>query len=106
MEPASSAVLSGKPAGPHGIQGIGAGFIPATMDPAVPDEVIAVTDEDAFETGKLPGKLEGFLTGISSGAALWAAMEIAKRPEAAGKTIVVLLPDSGDRYLSSPLYNC
>ena len=106
VEPASSAVLSGKPAGPHGIQGIGAGFIPATMDPAVPDEVIAVTDEDAFETGKLPGKLEGFLTGISSGAALWAAMEIAKRPEAAGKTIVVLLPDSGDRYLSSPLYNC
>ena len=105
VEPASSAVLSGKPAGPHGIQGIGAGFIPATMDPSVPDEVIAVTDEDAFETGKLPGKLEGFLTGISSGAALWAAMEIAKRPEAAGKTIVVLLPDSGDRYLSSPLYN-
>ena len=105
IEPATSAVLSKGTPGPHKIQGIGAGFIPKTLDTGIYDEIIAVENEDAISTGKMLGKTEGFLTGISSGAALWAAIEVAKRPEFEGKTIVVLLPDSGDRYLSTPLFN-
>ena len=104
VEPASSAVLSTGNAGPHKIQGIGAGFIPEVLDTSIYDEIIAVSNDDAFTTGKSLGKKEGILTGISSGAALWAAIEIAKRPESKGKTIVVLLPDTGDRYLSTPLF--
>lgn len=104
VEPASSAVLSTGNAGPHKIQGIGAGFIPDVLDTSIYDEIIAVSNDDAFTTGKILGKKEGILTGISSGAALWAAIEIAKRPESKGKTIVVLLPDTGDRYLSTPLF--
>ncbi len=103
VEPATSPVLSKGVAGPHKIQGIGAGFIPETLDTKIYDEVITVTNEDAFAIGKRVGK-EGVLTGISSGAALWAAIQVAKRPEAKGKNIVVILPDSGDRYLSSPLF--
>ena len=103
-EPASSPVLSGGTAGAHKIQGIGAGFIPAVLNPDIYDEVIAVRDEDAFSTGRLIGKSEGILVGISSGAAVAAAIELAKRPENEGKTIVVLLPDTGDRYLSTPLF--
>lgn len=103
-EPASSPVLSGGTAGAHKIQGIGAGFIPAVLNPDIYDEVIAVRDEDAFSTGRLIGKSEGILVGISSGAAVSAAIELAKRPENEGKTIVVLLPDTGDRYLSTPLF--
>lgn len=105
VEPASSPLLTKGYAGPHGIQGIGANFIPETLDRSVYDEVIAVTDGDAFAEGRRLGKSEGILCGISSGAALKAAIEVAKRPEAEGKTIVVLLPDSGDRYLSSPLFS-
>ncbi|MCQ2595342.1 MAG: cysteine synthase A [Treponemataceae bacterium] len=105
VEPASSAVLSTGIAGAHKIQGIGAGFIPDVLDTKIYDEIVAVTNEDAFATGKLIGKKEGVLVGISSGAALWAAVEIAKRPENKGKKIVVLLPDTGDRYLSTPLFN-
>ncbi len=101
VEPKGSPVLSEGHAGPHGIQGIGAGFVPDVLDTKVYDEVIPVTNEDAFATGRDVAKKEGFLVGISSGAALWAASELAKRPENAGKTIVVLLPDTGDRYLSS-----
>lgn len=104
VEPASSAVLSTGVAGPHKIQGIGAGFIPEVLDKNVYDEVIRVTNDDAFAYGKLVGRKEGVLVGISSGAALWAAVEIAKRPENKGKQIVVLLPDTGDRYLSTPLF--
>ena len=104
VEPASSAVLSTGVAGPHKIQGIGAGFVPDVLDKNVYDEVIRVTNEDAFAYGKLVGRKEGVLVGISSGAALWAAVEIAKRPERKGKQIVVLLPDTGDRYLSTPLF--
>ena len=104
VEPASSAVLSTGNAGPHKIQGIGAGFIPEVLDTTIYDEIIAVSNDDAFTTGKSIGKKEGILTGISSGAALWAAIEIAKRPKSKGKTIVVLLPDTGDRYLSTPLF--
>ena len=104
VEPASSAVLSTGNAGPHKIQGIGAGFVPEVLDTTIYDEIIAVSNDDAFTTGKSLGKKEGILTGISSGAALWAAIEIAKRPESKGKTIVVLLPDTGDRYLSTPLF--
>ncbi len=104
VEPASSAVLSTGVAGPHKIQGIGAGFVPDGLNTKIYDEIIAVKNEDAFETGKLIGKKEGVLVGISSGAATWAAIELAKRKENAGKTIVVLLPDTGDRYLSTPLF--
>lgn len=104
VEPAASAVLSTGVAGPHRIQGIGAGFVPDVLNTKVYDEIIAVTNEDAFATGRLIGRKEGVLVGISSGAAVWAAIELAKRPENAGKTIVVLLPDTGDRYLSTPLF--
>lgn len=104
VEPASSAVLSKGTAGSHKIQGIGAGFVPEVLNTSVYDEVIAVPDDDAFETGKLIGKSEGILVGISSGAAARAAIELAKRPENEGKKIVVLLPDTGDRYLSTPLF--
>lgn len=104
VEPASSPVLSKGESGPHKIQGIGAGFVPEVLDTAVYDEIITVTNEDAFATGKLIGRKEGVLVGISSGAAVWAAIELAKRPENAGKTIVVLLPDTGDRYLSTPMF--
>ncbi len=105
VEPETSPVLSKGTAGAHKIQGIGAGFIPATLDTKVYDEIITVDNEVCFKTGKELGKTEGFLTGISSGAALWAAIEVAKRPEFEGKNIVVLLPDSGDRYLSTALFN-
>ena len=104
VEPASSAVLSGKPSGAHKIQGIGAGFVPDVLDTAVYDEIIPVENEDAFFAGREIGKNEGVLVGISSGAAVHAAIELAKRPENEGKTIVVLLPDTGDRYLSTPLF--
>ena len=104
VEPKTSAVLSTGVAGKHGIQGIGAGFVPAVLDTGVYDEIIPVADEDAFATGRLVGKNEGVLVGISSGAAVWAALQLAQRPEMAGKTIVVLLPDTGDRYLSTPLF--
>ncbi len=104
VEPATSAVLSTGVAGAHKIQGIGAGFVPDVLDTKVYDEIIPVSNEDAFETGKLIGKSEGVLVGISSGAAAYAAIELAKRPENEGKTIVVLLPDTGDRYLSTPLF--
>ena len=104
VEPKTSAVLSTGVAGPHKIQGIGAGFVPDVLDTKVYDEIIPVENEDAFATGKLVGRSEGVLVGISSGAALWAALEVAKRPENAGKNIVVLLPDTGDRYLSTPLF--
>ena len=104
VEPKSSAVLSTGVAGAHKIQGIGAGFVPAVLDTKVYDEIIPVENDDAFATGKAIGHAEGVLVGISSGAAVWAAVEVAKRPENAGKTIVVLLPDTGDRYLSTPLF--
>ena len=104
VEPATSAVLSGKAAGAHKIQGIGAGFVPEVLDTKVYDEIIPVANEDAFAAGKQMGRREGVLVGISSGAALHAAIELAKRPENEGKTIVVLLPDTGDRYLSTPLF--
>lgn len=105
VEPASSAVLSTGVAGSHKIQGIGAGFVPDVLDTKIYDEIIAVQNDDAFETGRIIGHKEGVLVGISSGAALWAAIEVAKRPENEGKTIVALLPDTGDRYLSTPLFN-
>ena len=104
VEPATSPVLSKGTAGAHKIQGIGAGFVPDVLDTKVYDEIIAVGNEDAFATGKLVGHKEGVLVGISSGAAVWAAIELAKRPENKGKNIVVLLPDTGDRYLSTPLF--
>ena len=104
VEPATSAVLSTGVAGPHKIQGIGAGFVPEVLNTKVYDEIIPVSNEDAFATGKLIGKKEGVLVGISSGAAVYAAIELAKREENAGKNIVVLLPDTGDRYLSTPLF--
>lgn len=104
VEPASSAVLSTGVAGAHKIQGIGAGFVPEVLDTKIYDEIIPVSNDDAFATGKEVGKNEGVLVGISSGAALWAAIELAKRSENEGKTIVVLLPDTGDRYLSTPLF--
>ena len=104
VEPATSAVLSTGVAGAHKIQGIGAGFVPKVLDTKVYDEIIPVANEDAFATGKRIGREEGVLVGISSGAAVWAAIQLAKRPENAGKNIVVLLPDTGDRYLSTPLF--
>lgn len=105
VEPASSPVLSKGQAGPHKIQGIGAGFVPDTLNTEVYDEIITVENDDAFATGRAFGKAEGVLVGISSGAALWAAKELANRPENKGKTIVALLPDTGDRYLSTPLFS-
>ena len=104
VEPASSPVLSQGKAGSHKIQGIGAGFVPDVLDTKIYDEIISVENDDAFAAGKVVGKKEGVLVGISSGAAIWAAIELAKRPENAGKTIVALLPDTGDRYLSTPLF--
>ncbi len=104
VEPAGSAVLSGKPAGSHGLQGIGAGFIPDVLNTDIIDEIITVTEDEAYEASRLIGKSEGVLVGISSGAAAHAAFELAKRPENQGKTIVVLFPDTGDRYLSTPLF--
>ena len=105
VEPASSPLLSQGVAGPHGLQGIGANFVPKVLNTDVYDEIIPVTDEDAYKTGRLIGRTEGVLVGISSGAALWAAIQVAKRPENKGKTIVVLLPDTGDRYLSTPMFS-
>ncbi len=104
VEPATSPVLSKGVSGPHKIQGIGAGFVPKVLNTKIYDEIIPVANEDAFATGKLIGRKEGILIGISSGAAAWAAIELAKRPENAGKNIVVLLPDTGDRYLSTPMF--
>lgn len=104
VEPALSPVLSGGASGPHGIQGLGAGFVPDVLNTEIYDEIITVSNEDAYETGRLIGRREGVLVGISSGAAAFAAVELAKRPENEGKTIVVLLPDTGDRYLSTPLF--
>ena len=104
VEPAGSPVLSKGVAGPHKIQGIGAGFVPETLDTKIYDEIIAVENEDAFATGKTLARKEGLLVGISSGAAVWAALQLAKRPENKGKNIVVLLPDTGDRYLSTPMF--
>ena len=104
VEPAESPLLSAGKAAPHGIQGIGANFIPKVLDTGIYDEIIPVTTEEAYATGRLLGKTEGILCGISSGAALHAAMEVAKRPENAGKTVAVLLPDTGDRYLSTPMF--
>ncbi len=104
VEPAGSAVLSGKPAGPHKIQGIGAGFVPGNFHRDAVDEIVTVTDSQAFDTARLASR-EGLLVGISSGAALYAAIEVARRPENEGKTIVVILPDTGERYLSTPLYD-
>ena len=104
VEPAASPVLSKGVSGAHKIQGIGAGFVPDTLDTSVYDEIIAVENDDAFAIGKLVGKKEGFLVGISAGAAVYAGIELAKRPENEGKNIVILLPDAGDRYLSTPLF--
>ena len=104
VEPDTSAVLSGEKAGPHGLQGIGAGFVPAVLNTGIYDEIIKVSTEEAYLQGKMIGRREGVLVGISSGAALHAAIELAKRPENEGKNIVVLLPDTGDRYLSTPMY--
>ncbi|MGN0170767.1 MAG: cysteine synthase A [Lachnospiraceae bacterium] len=104
VEPAASPVLSKGESGPHKIQGIGAGFVPETLNTQIYDQIITVENEDAFETGKLVGHKEGFLVGISAGAAVWAGIEEAKKPENEGKTIVILLPDTGDRYLSTPLF--
>ena len=104
VEPAASPLLSGGKASPHGLQGIGANFVPAVLNTGIYDEIIPVREEDAYAVGRMIGKKEGFVVGISSGAAAWAALELAKRPENEDKTIVVLLPDTGDRYLSTPLF--
>ena len=104
VEPAGSPVLSGGVPGPHAIQGIGAGFVPQVFNPAVCDEIITVQDADAYAAGRLMGRSEGVLVGVSSGAAVWAAVQLAKRPENRGKTIVALLPDTGERYLSTPMF--
>lgn len=104
VEPASSAVLSGGAPGPHRIQGIGAGFVPPVLNREIVDEVVTVADQDALETARLAARTEGVLTGISSGAALWAALEVARRPESKGARIVVILPDSGERYVSTPFF--
>ena len=105
VEPASSPLLSQGHAGPHGLQGIGANFVPSNFDSSVVDEIVTVTDEDAYRTGRLLARTEGVMAGITSGAALWAADELARRPENKGKTIVALLPDDGNRYLSTPLWS-
>ena len=105
VEPESSPVLSEGKSGPHKIQGIGAGFVPKVLDTSIYDEIIRVSNEDAFAIGKLIGKKEGILVGISSGAAVFAAIELAKKEENKGKNIVVLLPDTGDRYLSTPMFS-
>ena len=105
VEPAASAVLSGKNPGPHGLQGLGAGFVPAVLDTSIYDEIIPVTDEAAYTAGRNLGRMEGVLAGISSGAALWAAVQVARRPENKGKTIVTLFPDTGDRYLSTKMFS-
>ena len=105
MEPAGSPILSGGKAGPHGLQGIGAGFVPEVLDVSVMDEVVTVTEEEAYAAGRLLARREGVLAGISSGAALHAAIRVASKPENTGKTVVVLLPDTGDRYLSTPLFS-
>ncbi len=105
VEPATSAVLSGKNPGPHGLQGLGAGFVPAVLDTSIYDEIIPVTDEAAYTAGRNLGRMEGVLAGISSGAALWAAVQVARRPENKGKTIVTLFPDTGDRYLSTKMFS-
>ncbi|MBR3601015.1 MAG: cysteine synthase A [Lachnospiraceae bacterium] len=104
VEPKDSAVLSGKPAGPHGLQGIGAGFIPGVLDTSIYDEIVCVSNEEAYAYGKMMGRTEGILVGISAGAALFAAIELAQKEENAGKNIVVLLPDTGDRYLSTTMF--
>ena len=104
VEPKDSAVLSGKPAGPHGLQGIGAGFIPGVLDTSIYDEIVCVSNEEAYAYGKMMGRTEGILVGISAGAVLFAAIELAKKEENAGKNIVVLLPDTGDRYLSTTMF--
>jgi cysteine synthase A len=104
VEPRSSAVLSGREPGPHKIQGIGAGFVPAVLNRDVLDEVLAVDDEDAIETARLAARREGLLAGISGGAAMWAALEVARRPETRGRRIVVVIPDSGERYVSTPFF--
>ena len=104
VEPKSSPVLSEGVAGPHKIQGIGAGFVPETLNTKIYDEIIPVENEDAFEIGRNIARTEGVLVGISSGAAVWAAIQLAKRPENKGKTIVALLPDTGERYLSTPMF--
>ena len=105
VEPATSAVLSGKNPGPHGLQGLGAGFVPAVLDTSIYDEIIPVTDEAAYTAGRNLGRMEGVLAGISSGAALWAAVQVARRPENKGTTIVTLFPDTGDRYLSTKMFS-
>jgi len=105
VEPANSPVLSGGQKGPHKIQGIGAGFIPEVLEQSLIDDVVTVTNDDAFETARSAAKLEGILCGISSGAAIWAALEVAKRPESAGKTIVTIIPSTGERYISTDLFN-
>ena len=104
VEPARSAVLSGSPAGAHGLQGIGAGFVPEVLDTGIYDEVLTATEQDAYAAARLLGRREGVLAGISSGAALWAAIEVCRRADSAGKTVVALLPDTGDRYLSTDLF--
>ena len=104
VEPAASPVLSGGPKGPHPIQGIGAGFVPDVLETSVLDEIITVTNDDAFNTAHRAAREEGLLVGISSGAALWAALQVAARPQNAGKQIVVIIPDFGERYLSTPLF--
>ena len=104
VEPADSPVLSGGKAGPHKLQGIGAGFVPEVLDTSVYDQIMTITTDQAYEAGRMMGRKEGVLVGISSGAALYAALELARQPENEGKTIVVLLPDTGDRYLSTPMF--
>jgi cysteine synthase A len=104
VEPAASPVLSGGLPGPHKIQGIGAGFVPSVLNCEIIDEIVSVGDEDAIETARLVSRREGILSGISGGAALWAAIQVGKRPEFSGKKIVVILPDSGERYVSTPFF--